>query len=55
MLTITSAISTARLLLRPFAAGDLDDLSAIQSRPGVVRYLYWNVRSRDEVREVLKS
>jgi RimJ/RimL family protein N-acetyltransferase len=54
MLTITSAIATERLLLRPFTADDLDDLYAIQSRPEVVRYLYWDVRSREEVRAVLQ-
>jgi RimJ/RimL family protein N-acetyltransferase len=55
MLTITSAIATDRLLLRPFTANDLDDLYAIQSGPEVVRYLRWDVRSRDEVRAVLLS
>jgi RimJ/RimL family protein N-acetyltransferase len=54
MLTITSAIATDRLLLRPFTANDLDDLYAIQSGPEVVRYLRWDVRSRDEVRAVLQ-
>jgi RimJ/RimL family protein N-acetyltransferase len=54
MLAITSAIATERLLLRPFTADDLDDLHAIQSRPEVVRYLYWDVRSREEVRAILQ-
>jgi RimJ/RimL family protein N-acetyltransferase len=53
-LTITSPIVTERLVLRPFTLDDLDDLYAIQSRPDIVRYLYWDVRSRDEVRDVLK-
>ncbi len=46
-------IPTARLLLRPFVAGDLDALHAIQSRPDVARFLYWGPRSKDEVREAL--
>ena len=53
MLQPTYPIQTARLLLRPFAAGDLDALYAIQSRADVTRYLYWYPRSREEVREVL--
>lgn len=53
MLAITSPLATERLLLRPFTSDDLDDLYAIYSRPEVVRYLYTDVQSRDEVREVL--
>jgi len=52
--TVSSPIVTERLVLRPFAVEDLDDLYAIQSRPDVARYLYWDPRSRDEVREVLE-
>ena len=36
----TYPLETERLLLRPFAAGDLDALLAIQSRDDVTRYLY---------------
>ncbi len=46
-------IQTARLTLRPFAAGDLDDLYSFHSRPDVARYLYWEARTRDAVRGVL--
>jgi RimJ/RimL family protein N-acetyltransferase len=46
-------IVTERLVLRPFEADDLQALYAIQSRPEVVRYLYWGVRTLDEVRTVL--
>jgi RimJ/RimL family protein N-acetyltransferase len=53
VLTISSPIRTARLTLRPFAAGDLDALYAYQSDPDVLRYMYWEVRSRDEVAEQL--
>lgn len=53
MLHVTSPIVTKRLVLRPFTLDDLDDLFAILSRPDVVRYLYWDVQTRDQVREVL--
>lgn len=46
-------LQTARLLLRPFAANDLEALLAIQSRDDVTRYLYWDPRTAAEVREVL--
>jgi RimJ/RimL family protein N-acetyltransferase len=46
-------LETERLLLRPFAEGDLDALYAIHSRADVARYLYWRPRTRDEVRAVL--
>src|SRR5579875_4139557 len=55
MLQPTYPIVTPRLLLRPFAEGDLDALYAIQSRPDVARYLYWEPRSRREVSEVLAA
>jgi RimJ/RimL family protein N-acetyltransferase len=48
-------LETGRLLLRPFAAGDLDALFAIHSRPDVARYLYWRPRTTDEVRAVLEQ
>ena len=49
----TYPLETERLLLRPFATGDLDALLAIQSRDDVTRYLYWDPRTAAEVREVL--
>src|SRR5262245_5333383 len=55
MLRPVYPIETARLSLRPFVSGDLDDLYAIQSLPEVARYLYWHERTRDEVRSVLKQ
>ena len=48
-------IETARLTLRPFAAEDLDDLYAMHSRPDVARFLYWDVRNRDQARETLEK
>ncbi|HYO29375.1 MAG TPA: GNAT family protein, partial [Thermomicrobiales bacterium] len=53
-MTPTYPIVTERLLLRPFAAADLDALAAIQSRPEVARYLYWKPRPRAEVAGALE-
>jgi RimJ/RimL family protein N-acetyltransferase len=53
MLRPTYPIATKRLLLRPYTMDDLEALHAIQSLPEVSRYLYWEPRSMDEVREVL--
>jgi RimJ/RimL family protein N-acetyltransferase len=46
-------LESERLLLRPFVEDDLDALFAIQSRAEVARWLYWEPRSREEVREWL--
>ena len=48
-------IRTQRLILRPFAESDLEDLHAIQSLPEVARYLYWEPRDREQVRLALLS
>jgi RimJ/RimL family protein N-acetyltransferase len=48
-------IETERLSLRPFTADDFDALFAMQSREDVTRYLYWDARSRAEVREALEK
>ena len=53
MLRPTYPVLTERLALRPFRDDDLDVFHAMQSRPDVVRYLYWEPRSRDEAREML--
>jgi RimJ/RimL family protein N-acetyltransferase len=53
MLRPAYPVATARLLLRPFEPDDLESLVAIHGDPGVVRYLYWEVRDRDELRGVL--
>ena len=55
MLSPDYPIATERLLLRPFAPDDLDGLVAIHADPDVVRYLYWDVRDRDELRGVLQD
>jgi RimJ/RimL family protein N-acetyltransferase len=46
-------IQTERLILRPFRADDFDALYAIQSNPDVVRYLYWEARDEQQVRDAL--
>lgn len=48
-------IRTVRLALRPFTDSDVDDVFAYQSRHDVVRYLYWEVRTRDEVAAALSQ
>jgi RimJ/RimL family protein N-acetyltransferase len=51
----TYPITTERLHLRPFAPDDLDAIVAIHGDPDVVRYVPWDVRGRDELRDVLAS
>jgi RimJ/RimL family protein N-acetyltransferase len=46
-------LRTERLLLRPFAASDFEPVLAMQSHADVLRYLYWEPRTADEMREVL--
>lgn len=51
--TVDRFIPTERLTLRPLADGDLADVAAYQSIPGVVKYLPWPLRTLDESREHL--
>ena len=51
---LTGPVETERLLLRPFAAGDFEAVFAMQSRPDVARYLYWEARTEAEVRAALE-
>lgn len=53
--TPTYPIETDRLYLRPFDEGDLDDVYEYTSRPDVTRYLPWDVRNRQQTREVLSQ
>ena len=46
-------LTTERLLLRPFTEADLEAVYAMESRPDVMRYLYWPPRTRDEARAAL--
>jgi RimJ/RimL family protein N-acetyltransferase len=55
MLRPTYPIETDRLLLRPLGQEDLESMLAIQSRPDVARYLYWEPRSRDEVADFIAT
>jgi RimJ/RimL family protein N-acetyltransferase len=48
-------LETARLRLRPFEAGDLDELHAFRSLPEVARFLYWEARDLEQVRAVLDA
>jgi RimJ/RimL family protein N-acetyltransferase len=48
-------LETARLQLRPFSPGDLEELYAFQSLPEVARFLYWEARDLEQVRQVLDA
>ncbi len=54
MLRPSFPLLTERLLLRPFSLADLDAYARYQSQEGVVRYLYWGVRTREEIAEALR-
>jgi RimJ/RimL family protein N-acetyltransferase len=43
-------LRTDRLLLRPFAADDVDEVWAYQREPAVARYLRWEPRDREQTR-----
>ncbi len=53
MATFPDQLRTPRLVLRRYRDGDLEDLVAIESDLEVVRYLYWEPRSREEVATAL--
>jgi RimJ/RimL family protein N-acetyltransferase len=46
-------LTTERLRLRPFEQADFEAVHAMESHPDVVRYLYWEPRTRDEARAAL--
>ncbi|MFM6974001.1 MAG: GNAT family N-acetyltransferase [Agromyces sp.] len=46
-------IETERLILRPLTEADTDDLAAYQSIEACVRFVPFDVRSREEVREAI--
>jgi RimJ/RimL family protein N-acetyltransferase len=50
---LTAALETERLRLRPYAAGDVEGLRALYADPGVVRYLYGEPESDEEIRKRL--
>jgi RimJ/RimL family protein N-acetyltransferase len=43
-------LETERLVLRPFAESDFAQFAAMQEDPGLARWLYNDVRTRDEAR-----
>ena len=47
-------VRTARLVLRPFTADDVDPLYAFHSDPDAVRYVPYPPRTREQVVEVLR-
>ncbi len=53
MVSLNLPVTTERLVLRPFEDRDLDAQADMRSRPEVVRYLYFNVQSRDDVARAL--
>ena len=55
MLVPVLPLATERMILRPFAPGDLDALVAIHGDERVVRYLPWGVRDRAELAGVLEE
>ena len=55
MLRTRYPLETARLVLRPFEPGDLDELHAFHSLPEVTRFLYWEARDLEQVRAVLDT
>jgi aminoglycoside 6'-N-acetyltransferase len=48
-------IETARLLLRPIALSDVDDLLEYQSHPEIVRYIPWPERTHEQVIEAAEK
>ncbi|MFI5261248.1 MAG: GNAT family N-acetyltransferase [Candidatus Limnocylindrales bacterium] len=54
MLHPTFPIETGRLVLRPYVDGDAEALYGIQRRPDVTRYLYWQPRSKADVRRMIE-
>lgn len=47
-------IKTDRLILRPFAATDLDAMHAYHRLPEVARFLYWAARTREDTERSLR-
>jgi len=54
-LSLVYPLQTARLILRPFEPGDLDDVAAYMAREDVVRYLYRVVQDRAGSEDLLQT
>ena len=48
-------LHTPRLVLRPSRLDDLEHILPLHADPEVIRYLYWEPRSREEVRTILEK
>jgi len=52
---LSLVIETERLILRPMAISDVDDLLEYQSNPEIVRYIPWPERTREQVISALEN
>ena len=52
---VVGQVVTPRLVLRPLRPEDLDDVHAMQSDPELVRYLPWELRTREQSRDWLRK
>lgn len=48
-------IETPRLILRPLRLSDVDDLHEYQSHPGIVQFIPWPERTREQVIEAAEK
>ncbi len=55
MLTMEPPLIGPRVLVRPFRATDLDDVSVFQSDPLVLPFIPWQLRTPEETREWLEQ
>ncbi|MFF0268903.1 GNAT family N-acetyltransferase [Kribbella sp. NPDC004536] len=54
-MTYSLPIETDRLILRRYVENDYDDLLKLQSNPDVTRFLLYDVRTPEQVREALNG
>jgi aminoglycoside 6'-N-acetyltransferase len=53
MVELTEPLQTERLVLRLFRLGDVDDVHAYRTLPEVMRYLYGEPGTREEIEDVV--